>query len=154
MAARRRVLAPLFFIWPGVSRIREAAGPLGNRGRTGRQGPGALKSTQCAQTSMLGPADLDASRHRGLSKSVIAASPPVPRRPARDVFRFAPRRPRRADNFYPPLVTPCRGAGSSAAWTAGPRRCISSEASFPATAPRPASEDADQTPLVWGGMGI
>jgi hypothetical protein len=30
---------------------------------------GALKFTQCAQTKMLGPTGLDASRHRGLSKS-------------------------------------------------------------------------------------
>ena len=37
-------------------------------------------------------AGLDASRHRGLSKSLVAASPPNPRRPARGVFRFAPLR--------------------------------------------------------------
>jgi hypothetical protein len=41
-----------------------------------------------------GPTGLDASRHRGLSKSDSAASPPFPRRPARGVYRFAPRRPR------------------------------------------------------------
>jgi len=42
---------------------------------------------------MLGPAGLDASRHRGLSKSDSAASPPNPRRPARGVLgllRLAP----------------------------------------------------------------
>ena len=49
------------------------------------KGPGALKFTQVAQTKMLGPAGLDASRHRGLSKSGSAASPPNPRRPARGV---------------------------------------------------------------------
>jgi hypothetical protein len=44
-----------------------------------------------------GPTDLDASRHRGLSKSDRAASPPDPRRPARGVSRLAPHRPRWTD---------------------------------------------------------
>ena len=45
-----------------------------------------------------GPTGLDASRHRGLSK-LITASPPVPRRPARGVFRFAPRSSQAAGRF-------------------------------------------------------
>jgi len=68
---------------------------------------------------MLGPAGLDASRHRGLSKSVKpvfalsrydgqAASPPNPRRPARGVYRFAPRRSSVVDPFV--TLQPRRGA--------------------------------------------
>ena len=51
-----------------------------------------------------GPAGLDASRHRGLSKSAllrafgasqgVTASPPVPRRPVHGVYRLAPQGPR------------------------------------------------------------
>jgi hypothetical protein len=67
---------------------------------------GAHKFTPCAQTRVLGPTGLDASRHRGLSSVVEcrpslaksaarhAASPPNPRRPARGVYRLAPHRPR------------------------------------------------------------
>ena len=64
-----------------------------------------------------GPTGLDASRHRGLSKSCSAASPPVPWRPARGVYRFAPHRPRWTYPFrppplrqdtYPPLIGPKR----------------------------------------------
>jgi hypothetical protein len=53
-----------------------------------------------------GPTGLDASRHRGLSKSDSAASPPFPRRPARGVYRFAPRRPRWSSVRH---ATPSRG---------------------------------------------
>jgi hypothetical protein len=66
-----------------------SAAPKMNRGRAGHQGPD-------------GPADLDASRHRGLSKSDSAASPPFPRRPARGVLRFAPPRPRWTSRFRRP----------------------------------------------------
>ena len=122
-----------------------------------------------------GPADLDASRHRGLSKSDSAASPPNPRRPAHGVFRFAPRNPRWADivthrlraSSAPERLTPllggvapcgrhiaqvatCRVAGLRAAWTAGGLMVPHLRHPAPATAPRPASGDADQTPLGHG----
>ena len=44
-----------------------------------------------------------------------------------------------------------RHAGIMRGWTAGDRRHISDACRFPATAPRPASGDADQTPLGNGG---
>ena len=43
--------------------------PESTEGARNARVSGALKFTQCAQTKMLGPTDLDASRHRGLSKS-------------------------------------------------------------------------------------
>ena len=131
-----------------------------------------------------GPAGLDASRHRGLSKSGSrrrfaaptskAASPPVPRRPARGVYRLAPRRFPVVDAYVPcgdllPLRTrhsgrhlltrrrPYRPSGPSTRTPSGPEasrlgppgRVSASPPPrhSPATAPRPVSEDAVQTPL-------
>lgn len=67
--------------------------PVRTEGARDARVPGAHKFTQCAQTWVLGPTGLDASRHRGLSKSLFV--PQVrqnQRRPARGVWRFAPRR--------------------------------------------------------------
>ena len=72
------------------------------KGARDASGPGAFKFTQNAQTKMLRPTGLDASRHRGVSKSNIAASPPVPRRPARGVFRSIPQGPRWTYRFGRP----------------------------------------------------
>jgi len=94
----RRASSPVFFTAPGrPSPFCCRAAPKKNRGRAGRQGPD-------------GPADLDASRHRGLSKSDSAASPPFPRRPARGVLRFAPPRPRWTSRFRRP-ASPLELAG-------------------------------------------
>jgi hypothetical protein len=61
---------PYCFGWPGVGpRLSPAARFRKEpRARGTPRVPGALKFTQCAQTKMLGPAGLDASRHRGWSK--------------------------------------------------------------------------------------
>ena len=66
--------------------------------------PGASKFTQNAQTRTLGPAGLDTSRHRGLSKPVEPQVRQVRWRPARGVFRFAPQRPRWTDPLRRPLL--------------------------------------------------
>jgi len=84
--------SPVFFIEaPGRPVFRSLLPPGPNRGRAGRQGSNWTR----------GPRP---SRHRGLSKSCVlacrsgssekakrAASPPNPRRPARGVYRFAPK---------------------------------------------------------------
>src|SRR5665213_3769808 len=86
----KRASLPVFFERRRVRRIPILTAALEKyRGRAGRQGPD-------------GPADLDASRHRGLSKSDSAASPPFPWRPARGVLRFAPPRPRWTSRFRRP----------------------------------------------------
>ena len=94
---------PVFFAAPGRPSSKPLA-PQRTEGARDAKGPD-------------GPADLDASRHRGLSKSGgppspfratarQAASPPNPRRPARGVFRFAPHRPRWTSHFrHPALLT-------------------------------------------------
>jgi hypothetical protein len=78
------------------------------------------KSTEGARDAKgpNGPTGLDASRHRGLSKScpssrlrATTGKPQVrqvPRRPARGVFRFAPRRSSVVDPFV--TLQPRRGA--------------------------------------------
>jgi hypothetical protein len=137
---------------------------------------GALKFTQCAQTKMLGPAGLDASRHRGLSKSVIPQvrqTQGVPRAVFIGLLRNAPggltfQAFSCSRSAYPPLWTqvgcgkpvtgcrhpPSRGpvargwrAGTKRLGPPGPRAASPARRSSPATAPRPASEDAVQTPL-------
>ena len=148
-----------------------------NRGRAGRPGPN-------------GPARLGTSRHqapsarasrrcggkrpRAFRASQGHASPPVPRRPARGVYRFAPHGPRwtyLSGNLpygaaYPPLAAQTMPGTSDRAAppSAGPRGArlarrdtcgldrravqrISAARHSPATAPRPVSEDAVQTPL-------
>ena len=69
---------------PGLRPRRIPLPPLPNknRGRAGRcSGPD-------------GPAGLDASRHRGLSKLIVPQVRQFPWRPARGVYRFTPHRPR------------------------------------------------------------
>jgi hypothetical protein len=118
-----------------------------------------------------GPRRLAASRRA----EVRTASPPLPRRPARDVYRFAPSRPRWTDLFRQP-ASPCELKGclstaagpgrarrtcdrlpfppsrgpvargkagrDEAAWTAGRGNAPHLQRPQPATASRPASEDA------------
>jgi hypothetical protein len=141
--------------------------------------PPARKRTEGARGARGpdGPTGLDASRHRGLSKSLCrAASPPNPKASRARCLRFAPRRSPVVERLgalerlstvedQPCAPTPAdkapalsavraldatRCAGSCAAWTAGAKRRISDARRFPATAPRPASGDADQTPLGTG----
>ena len=140
-----------------------------------------LEKTEGARnaTGPGGPTHLDASRHRGLSKSIIA-SPPSPWRPARGVLGLLRSAPggravsgclRYRRRTYPPLraqtapgksghagnhrqwgpVTRGRRAGTERLGPPGGYRCRISDIPFPATAPRPASGDADQTPLVSKG---
>jgi hypothetical protein len=110
-------------------------------------GPGALKSTQSAQTKVLGPAGLDTSRHRGLSKPVVPQVRQSQGVPRAVFLRFAPQGPRWTDPFRRPALLPerlstaagptrgpvARGwrAGTHAAWTAGPPRRISSASVIP-----------------------
>ena len=84
-----------------------------------------------------GPTGLDASRHRGLSKSFKCRKSAKSQGVPRAVFlRLASRRPRWADHFYPPLralgaLTPpvpsdrLPGSRAFATWTAGPCNRIS-----------------------------
>jgi hypothetical protein len=102
-------IARILYSTPGTPSSKAAA----QEGARDTRGPGALKFTRSAQTGMLGPADLDVSRHRGLSKSVNCRKSAVSPASRARCLRLAPRRPRWADHFYPPLVTPCRGAGLS-----------------------------------------
>ncbi len=78
---------------PGSSTQQQPPALKENRGRAGRQGPD-------------GPTGLDASRHRGLSKSFdSAASPPNPKASrARCLNRFAPHRPRWCYRFRQPAL--------------------------------------------------
>jgi hypothetical protein len=124
-----------------------------------------------------GPTGLDASRHRGCRSPLVPQVRQFPGVPRAVFVRFAPHRPRWTDHFRqtglsvgqpihrsrpkrcPALLTVlgCRRqwghvtcgkqARTIAAWTAGPAHRISDAQTFPATAPRPASGDADQTPL-------
>ena len=164
----KRASLPVFFERRRVRRIPILTAALEKyRGRAGRQGPD-------------GPADLDASRHRGLSKSDSAASPPFPWRPARGVsglLRLAPGGlpvsggPPFLSNWKVRLstavgpggawqpMTGCRprrhGGPATRGWRAGTKRlgplglraASPTRRNSPATAPRPASGDADQTPL-------
>jgi hypothetical protein len=103
-----------------------------------------------------GPAGLDASRHRGVSKSELPQVRQNPRRPARGVLRFAPQRPRwtsisgflhywRAPNHR---LRPAAWAGRDVRGL--DRRALvphlRHQVHSPATAPRPLSEML-QTPL-------
>ena len=149
-----------------------------NEGARDAKGPGASKFTPNAQTKMLGPTGLDASRHRGVSKPNCRKSAKPKASRARcliGLLRTAPGGwtfqalplpgverlstavgPRRAwlpvtGRRHPPSRGPWRTAGAPGrlrlrppgAPTASPMQAYS-----PATAPRPASEDAVQTPLV------
>ena len=123
------------------------------RGTPGVQAHSSLRKSaqECANQNAQtrGP-----PRHRGLSKSVNcrkSAGPPASRARCFEVCT-APTPVGRP--FVPTAGDPLPGSRAFTAWTAGPLRRISSEASFPATAPRPASEDAVQTPLDWSVMGI
>ena len=145
-----------------------------SRGRAGRQGPGrtqvyAVCANKSARTH--GPRRLAASRRA----EVRTASPPFPRRPARDVYRFAPSRPWWTSHFRQP-ASPCELEGclsttmgpgrarhtcdrlpfppsrgpAARGWRAGTRRlgplagviAPHLQRPQPATASRPASEDA------------
>jgi len=145
--ARRRV-RPVFD--PSVP-------PAPTEGARDARVPGAIKSTQNARTKILGPTDLDASRHRGLSKSFLPQVRQTQGVPRAVFVRLAPQRPRwtslsgnpsllrqDCEAAYPPLAARGSGrAGTAAAWTAGPPRRISSVMeNSPATAPRFTSEDA------------
>jgi hypothetical protein len=98
----------VFFIAaPGTPVFLTSAPPRKkNRGRAGRCRVRAHSSlreraqTKSAQTH--GPRRLATSR---LVEADNAASPPIPRRPARGVYRFAPHRPRWTDRFRRPCLS-------------------------------------------------
>ena len=77
------------------------------RGTPGSRALSSLRKS--AQTEVLGPTGLDASRHRGLSKP-IAASPPVPMASRARCWRLAPQRPRWTSRFRRPF-SPCGLSG-------------------------------------------
>jgi hypothetical protein len=121
--------SPVFFVRPRIGRIpisafarRVTAGraaTLKDRGRAGRQGPRRTRGPRHLATSRL--VEVRIARLRSFElrrgKPQVRRSQGVPRA----VFlRLAPRRPRWADNFYPPLVTPCRGAGPARLGPPGP----------------------------------
>ena len=86
---------PVFFDRPRVGRLSTCPPALEKvpRARGTPRVRGALKFTQCAQTKMLGPAGLDASRHRGLSKSdkpQVRQTQGVPRAVFEGLLRLAP----------------------------------------------------------------
>jgi hypothetical protein len=113
-AAKRRVsnheAAPSFET--GASRppqdevaIGKQNHPYSLRPRVGRSPLPLPRRTEGARDAR-GPGGPTGSRHRGLSKSDSAASPPFPRRPARGVYWFAPRCPRWSSVRH---ATPSRG---------------------------------------------
>jgi len=154
--------------------------PDKNRGRAGRQRSRAHSSPRKARKQkVLGPADLATSRQRGVSKSVkpqVRQTQGVPRAVFLGLLRSAPggltfQAVSCARHAYPPLEAqvgsgkacdrpPARHHG--ARWRAvgapgqmrlGPPGRLAASPAWrhsPATAPRPASEDAVQTPLGKG----
>src|SRR5665213_1869826 len=100
----RHASSPVFFAAPGRPSLQPSAFALKGLGATSRttskraEGArdarvlGALKFTQCAQTKVLGPTDLDASQHRGALKSEpqVRRFPGVPRAMFIGLLRLAP----------------------------------------------------------------
>ena len=169
---RRRARLP----FPSTS-MRETDGrsaPPGKRPRA-RGTPGVRNASPLAPkalTKLLGPTDLDASRHRGLSKSEIAASPPNPPleerrrcarlwRPARGVLRFAPRSPRQSVVHDLPLENQALGRHSPdrrirPTGRQGPRRNVDAPRRFAAWTAGPLHRISDaqdpghrSPPRVW-----
>ena len=110
----RRAASPVFFDRRRVRRSPSRT-PKNKKGARDASGPGAFEFTQNAQTKMLGPTGLDASRHRGMSSpdSRKSASPSASRaRCLLGLFRNAPGGLTLSGAFphgkaaYPPLLQP------------------------------------------------
>ena len=143
-------IAPIVYSARGEPYFPKTAAPTEARAR------GTLTGQVDPRTST--PRDIEACRNPcPPSRSRASAGKPQVRRPSASrarCLRFAPRQPRRADKGFLPAAGGrlpdgriVRGLDRRALHR------ISNASHSPATAPRPASEDAVQTPLRWGDAG-
>ena len=145
-ATARQASSPVFFVGPGqavVQNLHSHPAPINEGARNAGAPTAPQPRVMC---------ELD-------SHELITTVLPVPRRPARGVYRFAPRSPRWTYRFRRPVLRQARlSTAMRTDLCAGTSRLGPPMGLFAPNLrhphrpplPAPASDDADQTPLVDG----